>query len=522
MRKIWIGVLVFVAHALYAEQQFSIESVKLTILTFNDIYDINPQNGHLGVAGLKTLLDRERRNADRYITAVNGDFLSPSVYSSLYQGKHMIDIFNLLEIDVVTFGNHEFDFGLDILEERIRDSNFIWLGTNVLDIHTGHPFANTESTMIFQIGTINFGLMGLTTTETMEVSNTSKEIIIAPIILSAQAAVHQLKKKGADVVIALTHLNIAEDMLLARNVPEIDVILGGHDHEPMAVIEGDTLIFKSGMNGKFLGRIDLNVEKKQLGDRIRTSIYPCYQLIPNHGHTSDEGIKAKVEEFREYVEAKMVLELGKTSVFMSTKGVRKEENAFANLVTDALRQIYNADIGIINAGAIRGGRDYPSGYGLTRSDIQQELPFGNIAVLTEISGKNLYHAVEHALSKLEDRNGCYLHYSGMRVVYDSGSQPGQRVREIFINDQPLNKNGLYRVATIDYLVRSGDGNFWFSNGKTVIDSGSGKLLVDITCDHIRGLEVIHPVTENRIVEISESREPKLIDLGDRKRIQLRF
>jgi 5'-nucleotidase/UDP-sugar diphosphatase len=507
---------------LFAEDcDLSCERVTLTILTFNDIYDVNQQNGHLGIAGLKTLLEKERENCERYITTVNGDFLSPSIYSSIYKGKHMIDLFNMLEIDAVTFGNHEFDLGEDVLAERIKESKFVWLGTNVLDVHTGAPFANTESTVMFQIGGINFGLIGLTTTETADLSNAPKDIIFAPVILSAQAAVHKLKKKGADVVIALTHLNMSEDIQLAKNVPEIDLILGGHDHEPMALIEGNTLIHKSGMDGRYLGRVDLIVEKKKVGDRYKTGVYHAYRLIPNHAQPIDPEIKAKIDELKEFVEVRMSAKLGVTSGPISTKEVRKAESSFGNLVADSLRKVYNADIGIINSGAIRGNREYPASYWFTRNDIQLELPFGNIAVLAEISGENLLRAVEFALSKIDDRSGSFLQFSGMKVVYDSKSNPGSRVREIFVKGTPLDKNAAYKIATVDYLLRGGDGNFWFANARTLISGGTGKLLIDIICDEIKQAEVIHPIIEGRIVEISESSETKVVDSGDRKRVHLR-
>jgi len=498
------------------------EKVTLTILTFNDIYDVNQQNGHLGVAGLKTLLDKERETCDRYITTVNGDFLSPSIYSSIYKGKHMIDLFNLLEVDAVTFGNHEFDLGEEVLAERIKESKFVWLGTNVLDMHTGMPFANTESTVMFQIGGINFGLIGLTTTETADLSNAPKGIIFAPVILSAQAAVHKLKKKGADVVIALTHLNMSEDIQLAKNVPEIDLILGGHDHEPMSLIEGNTLIHKSGMDGRYLGRIDLIVEKKKQNERYKTGVYHSYRLIPNHGHDIDLQIKAKVDELKEFVEVRMAAKLGATSTPLTTKDIRKTENAFGNFIADALRKLYSADIGIINSGAIRGNREYPASYWFTRSDIQQELPFGNIAVLAEISGENLLRAVEYALSKIDERSGSFLHLSGMKVVYDSKCSPGSRVREIFIKGMPLDKTATYKIATLDYLLRGGDGNFWFANTRTLVSGGTGKLLLDVVCDEIKQAEVIHPAIEGRIVEIGESTEIKVVDSGDRKRVHLRI
>lgn len=520
--QLFITTLLFFASVEIAAGETSdIQTVKLTILTFNDIYEINAQNGYQGVAGLKTILDIERNCSERYITTVNGDFLAPSLYASLFKGKHMIDLFNLLEIDVVTFGNHEFDFGTNILADRMQESNFAWLGTNVLDTHTGLPFHHAESTMLFQIGDIKFGMIGLTTTETAELSNPPRGIIFAPIIISAQAAVHRLKKSGADVVIALTHMNMSEDIQLAKNVPEIDVILGGHDHEPMTLLEGNTLIHKSGMDGKFLGRIDLQVEKRTLGDRTRTHIYPTVKLVPNHGTAKDAAIEKKLNEFKEFIDLQMGMKIGVLMSPMTSVGVRKGENSFANLVADAVRDAYEADIGIINAGAIRGEREYPEGFSLSRTDMQKEMPFGNIAVLVELSGENLVRGIEYALSKIEEQSGCFLHFSGLKLVYDPKAAPGNRVREILIKNRPLDKNALYRIATLDYLSKGGDGNLSFANGKSIIGSGTGRLMIDILCEYISMQEIIIPQIQGRIIEIGDAKEIKAINSGDNKRIQLR-
>jgi hypothetical protein len=103
----------------------------LTFLTVNDVYEITPVRGRGGLAELLTLLKAERATASYHLTTVNGDFLSPSLMSALLQGAQMIDLFNALGVDVVVFGNHEFDFGAEVTRQRIAASQFPWLGTNV-------------------------------------------------------------------------------------------------------------------------------------------------------------------------------------------------------------------------------------------------------------------------------------------------------------------------------------------------------------------------------------------------------
>src|SRR5262245_7487376 len=102
------------------------QSATLTLLTMNDVYEIAPVQGQGGLAELMTLLRAERATATHHLTTVNGDFLSPSLMSALVKGAQMVALFNALGVDVVTFGNHEFDFGPEVTQQHIAESRFVW------------------------------------------------------------------------------------------------------------------------------------------------------------------------------------------------------------------------------------------------------------------------------------------------------------------------------------------------------------------------------------------------------------
>jgi 5'-nucleotidase/UDP-sugar diphosphatase len=497
-----------------------VTKVNLTILTFSDLYDFAPKNGYQGIAGLKTMLDIERTSCQYYITTVNGDFLSPSLLTSTNAGKQIIDLFNFLEIDAVTFGSYEFGLGINALMQRMQESRFIWMGTNVIDLRTGASLPNARAVMMFELGGMKFGLIGLTTPEMAQLANASRDILFAPVVLSAQAAVHNLKKKGADVVIALTHLTLAEDIQLIRSVPEIDLILGGHDHEPIAYYEGNSLIYKSGADGKFLGRIDLAVEKQHSEAFSKTTIYATHKLLPNHGYTIEPATHALLKDFQETVDLRKSVKLGIVAAPFETISVRQKESPFANLIADSMQKIYSANIGIINSGAIRGAREYPVEYTLSRGDLQKELPFNSVVVLAEILGQDLLDAIEFAKENIENRSGSFLHFSaGMRVVYDPKAPKHNRLREVTLDSKPIDKTATYKVAISDYLMKGGDGNHWFTRGKILVHPGTGHPLVDVVCDYIKQLEVLHLAKEGRIVEV-ESEDIHLIKVNNERRIIL--
>jgi 5'-nucleotidase / UDP-sugar diphosphatase len=400
-----------------------------------------------------------------------------------------------------TFGNHEFDIGIDALLERMRESKFVWLGTNVIDVHTGIPLGNAKSSMMFELDGIKIGLIGLTTTETTGLSTVPRGIIFAPAILSAQAAIHNLKKQGVDIVIAVTHLGLSEDIQLVRAVPEINLVLGGHDHEAVAYFEGNTLIYKSGCDGKFLGRIDLDIEQYCTQNKPKTVVFAKHTLIPNHGYGIDPEAQELLKSFQEMIDVWKSVRLGLVQEPFETLSVRKKESPFANLVADSMQKIYHADMAMINSGAVRGFREYPAGYAISRIDIQQELPFDNIVVLVEMLGEDLLEAIEFAKRNIEERGGGFLQFSSdVKVVYDPTAPKMHRLRGVSLHSKGIDKTAVYRVAIPDYLMKGGDENHWFTRGKALIHTGTGYPLIDVVCDYIKQIEILRMVPEGRIVE----------------------
>ena len=318
----------------------------LTILHVNDVYAIEPVQGLGGIAELKTLINKEKeetklRNAE-ILVVVCGDFLSASAIAGRYKGKHMIDLFNLLEIDYVVFGNHEFDFGNRILTQRIQglfsihlvclrlpltssgiESKFQWLGANVLNLQNeafggSKPYGRSLLSFLFfcdsesrflaikQFPGFSVGLFGLCTRETPNLSFPDKDVQFAPIIPSAKIAVDALQNLEVDAIVGLTHLCFAEDKEVARNLSMIDLLLGGHDHVPHSLFQGSTFITKVGQSGEWLGRVDLCIQegrgrlrKQGIINKTSKSLIRTWKVIANTDVEPDRKMKAKIQEMTE-------------------------------------------------------------------------------------------------------------------------------------------------------------------------------------------------------------------------------
>ena len=491
-----LAILVLLAWPQIARSQ----PTKITFLHVNDVYEIVPKGGQGGFAELMTLLRRERAMADHSITTFGGDLISPSVLSSVTEGAHMVELMNLIGMELAVPGNHEFDFGPEVARQRFAESRFPWLGTNVL-ARDGNPALGLAALHTVEIGGFTVGFFGLLDPDTAVLSTPGPALTFAPVKVTALSAVKQLQASGAEIIVALTHLDFSTDIALARDVPGIHLILGGHDHEPIAWYERGVPLLKAGFDAHYLGVVELAVEWLEGDGEKRLKVIPSWRLLSTAGVEPDPEVAAVVEGHTAALDDALDQPVGVTEVKLVSRraAVRTEETRLGNLIADAMRDAVGAEVAITNGGAIRGDRTYKAGTTLTRKDILQELPFGNVTVLIELSGADLRAALENGVSQVEDKAGRFPQVSGLNFVYDPAAPTGSRVVEVTVGGEPLEISRFYRVATNDFIQGGGDGYAALERGKVLIDAASGQLLATTVMDYIAAAETVAPIIEGRIV-----------------------
>jgi len=479
------------------------EPVTITLLHTNDVYEIAPKEGRGGLAELMTLLEQERASAAHSITTFGGDLISPSVLSGLTKGTQMIELYNRLGTDIAVLGNHEFDFGPEVLAERIAASAFPWLGSNVLG-PDGRPAVGTVATHMIERAGYRIGFFGILAPETDVLSSPGAAITFAPIVATATAAVARLEADGADLIIALTHDDIADDRALARSVDGIDVILGGHDHDPITFYEGGVLIAKAGYDAHYLAAIDLVVDRVMEREEEVVEVIPAWRYLSTAGVAPDPDVKAVVDRYNAELDAALNVPVGTTSVALDSRRitVRTAESNFGNLISDAIRTAVGADVALTNGGGIRGDRTYDAGTVLTRKDILSELPFGNVTVLIELSGADLLAALENGVSQIEDTAGRFPQVSGMTYRYDASKPAGSRIVAVEVGGAPLEMGRIYKLATNDFIFAGGDGYAALTRGKAIIDASAGTLMASMVMDYIAQQGEIAPQVEGRITRLN--------------------
>jgi 2',3'-cyclic-nucleotide 2'-phosphodiesterase (5'-nucleotidase family) len=476
----------------------------ITILHTNDVYEIDAEEGvGGGMAELMTVLEEARAASPHSITTFGGDLISPSVMSALTEGAQMVDFYNRLGTDVAVLGNHEFDFGPEVALDRIMESEFPWLGTNVMGAG-GRPALGTKSEFMIEKAGYNIGFFGVLAPETDELSSPGENIQITPPIEAAAAAVENLKEQGADIVIALTHDDLADDRRLLREVEGIDLVLGGHDHDPISIVESGTLIGKAGSDAHYLLAVDLKVARVQDDEEEVIEVLPTWRFISTAGVAPDAEIKTAVDAYNEELDKDLDVPVGTTTVELDSRRstVRGEESTMGNLIADATRETLGADVAIANGGGIRGDRTYDAGTVLTRKDILSELPFGNTAVLIELSGADLLAALENGVSEVEDGAGRFPQVSGLRYTYDAAKDAGNRVTEATVGDAPLDLEKTYKLATNDYIYGGGDGYEALTRGEAIVDPSGAVLLASVVMDYIEEKGEVAPKVEGRITRLN--------------------
>lgn len=461
------------------------DEARVTFLHFNDVYEFMPSGDSGGLAGIKAVADGERAAHPGAILTFGGDLLSPSVASSLTQGAHMIDLLNRIGPAAAVLGNHEFDFGADVLRARMAESRFPWLVTNVSE-PDGSPFAGAPRLMMLDSNGVRIGLFGLLTVESASLSAGGGDAGFLPETEAAGAAVKALRDQGAEMVVALTHLDVTQDVALARAVKGIDLILGGHDHHAVTIEEGDTLIVKAGHDGVWLAAVDMAVER----DGNRTRVRPAgWRLLPTRGAAGDSELGAVAARIASQLDAAMDVPLASLAAPLDTRqeSVRGAESSFGDLVADALRDALRADVALMNGGGLRGNRLYSAGSTLTRADILREMPFGNTVMLLELPGADLLAALEHGLSKAPALSGRFPQVSGIAFSYDAGLPVGHRVTGASLGGKPIDPARRYRLATTDYLADGGDGYAMLKTGRVLIDRSAAPLLATVVMEHIQRL-----------------------------------
>jgi 2',3'-cyclic-nucleotide 2'-phosphodiesterase (5'-nucleotidase family) len=441
----------------------AVVSQPVTLLHINDVYEIAAlDNGKVGgMARVATLYKQLKKDNSNTWFFHAGDFLSPSVIGTLknegktIRGKQMVEVMNAAGVQYATFGNHEFD--LDDaepvnLQERINESQFQWFVANAQQ-KQGTSFGPFAKVSNGQRSAFPTSVILNTPSESTRGGKIGVLAVTIPVnkpyvqitdpIDAARTEYYALKSQ-CDAVIALTHLNIADDRRLAEAVPGLALIMGGHDHDHMLEKLGNVVIAKADANAKtaYVHRLTFDANKQLTVTSELKTIDPT---------TPDDSLtNAVVNRWQRIADASFkslgfdpaaVVYVAKEPWDGRESSVRHHPTLMTEAIVKAMHSAYpTADVALFNGGSVRID-DVLTG-NITQYDIVRMLPFGGGIQRAAMTGRLLQDVLN--AGRLSVGRGGYLHLDGAR--YD------ETTKTWLINGKPLLTDRDYEVALPDFLM----------------------------------------------------------------------
>lgn len=479
-------------------QSASAEQVKITILGVGDIYKFEGGKARGGMARLNAVARAEKAANPNMLYLFDGDMLSPSLLSGLDKGANMIELSNVVPFDLAVPGNHEYDFGPENFAAMMKKSKSPWAAINISNADGTKP-EGLGGVVVKELQGVKVALVPVAQDTSPQVSSTG-DLKFGPTADGAIAAAKLARKEGADIVVGIVQAPHSDDQKMLAS-KAFDVIVSGDDHDLVVQYNGITAYVDTSTEANMLVPIDLmvNVEEK---DGKRTMKWePKFRFIDTADVTPDPETQKIVEGFQAELDKELNVVIGKTEGPLDSRRniVRTQEAAIGNLIADAMLQAVGAEIAILGGGGIRADKEYPAGSDITRKDILSELPFGNVTVLVEVTGQQVWDALENGFSKLEDGAGRFPQVGGMRVVADKSKAAGSRVVSVEIAGKPLDTKATYKLATNDFMLEGGDGYTSFKGGKVTVDARGGKLIANDVMVMVKAMGTVTAKVEGRIV-----------------------
>jgi 5'-nucleotidase/UDP-sugar diphosphatase len=457
-------------------------------------YSLDEVSVEMGMPLMKYIIDGIKAKNENTLVLDSGDMFHGTNEANIEKGKGVVEVANLMGYDAMTPGNHDFDFGFDRLLEIKSQLNFPVLSANIYK--DGKPVFDEYK--IVKVGSKKIGLFGMTETTALINTNSRNNYGVTledPVKIAAKITA-ELKGK-VDTIILISHLGDDKDRKLVEKVDGIDLILCGHHHflYKKAVKVNNTYLVEAGGYSTHVGLADMyfrngkvsrvawsikNSKDKSKADPVLDSVAQKYHTIAFEAAKEVVGTtKEKLDGFR--------------------MNVRSKETTLSNVLTDAMREIGEADIALMNGGGIR--ESIPAG-NINLYAIGKTLPFINSLVTIEVKGDIIYSAIERGIRLYPNggSNGGFLQVSGLSYLFDASKPAGSRVVSITKDGRPLDKDKYYKVATNDYLYNGGDGYKELEDAKLL---SKGELLRDVLAKYIKEKGEITAKLEGRIKVINE-------------------
>ncbi|XP_014208226.1 apyrase [Copidosoma floridanum] len=467
---------------------------ELSIVHLSDFHSryepVSPPSGSLcydadkcvgGIARVARIVKRYKENQPNALFLNAGDNFQGTLYYDLYRGNITAPFMNDLPHDAMTIGNHDFDDGVSGFASFARQLRAPVVVANI-DTSKEPSMKNvyTNSTTIVKGGK-RIGIIGVIFSDTDKISKTTGKLKFLDEVETVNAEAKKLKAQGVDIVVVLSHCGIDRDKLMAKECPDINVIVGGHSHillwsgansppsgelaydkYPIAVTQRDNtnktvLIVHAGAYTKYVG--DLKVVFNERNEIVTWSGNPIYL---DRAVKEDPAILEKLRPWKIGVDKVGKVHVGETRVFLNGT-CSTGDCSFADFITDVMVDKYAGSANISLNSALNIQNSIPAGE-IVYEDIYMTLPYNNTWDLIELAGSDLLKILEEnvavSVSNTSFINYKLLHWSGLKVTYNL-KNTNSKVVEVKVRCSQcteefeiLDLQKRYRIVVASYLLTS--------------------------------------------------------------------
>jgi len=483
-----------------AVYQISLFKPNITIIHTGDIHGhlepFKPRGAEHEVGGISRIATEINiiKNKRNVILLDAGDTIHGTNLANLNKGKSVIEVMNEIGYDAMVLGNHDFNYGLEVLESRVKQANFDVLAANVR-YKDGKEIPFLKPYTIIKSGDLDIGVIGLVTTDTpitTHPDNVAELEFLDPVTVTKDI-VAKIKEQ-VDMIVLLAHMDFEDEQKILDAVPEIAVSISGHTHKVRFEEKEDgTILLAGGEYGKILGQLDVELKTGEI-TKYRQGFIDITPAIDKCA-----AVEEILAPYRENLDEILAEKIGETAVVLDGErvNVRSKETNLGNLIADVLREKTSADIALQNGGGIRASINIGP---VTRGEVYEVLPFDNYIVALQLTGQQIWQALENGVAKYPELKGQFLQVSGIKFTFDPNKSPGNRIVSVTVGGEPLNLTKTYKVATNCFMAAGGDGYTMLKEAKEangMLDTG--EFMRDAVVEYINENSPVAPQVEGRIV-----------------------
>lgn len=406
---------------------------------------------------------------DATLVLDDGDLMQGPAVSTVFRGQSTIEAYNAAGYDAAALGNHEFDWGLDVLKTRVAEAKFPFLSANIFLRATGQRPEWMKPYAVFERAGVKVGVIGLMT---MEATSAIHPNVVGALefrdpVATANELIPEVRAKGAQIIILVGHLGgdldktgalTGEIAGLAQNVKGADLILGGHTHTAVvAKVNGVPVVIPT-YQGRAIGVSRLTFDP-EAGKVLAADAF----LVPTFGDqtVADAKVQAVIDKYNKDLAPLMAEVLAQ-----SPNGIVRDyenESAMGNLTADVMRKYAKADFAFTNSGGLR--TDLAAGP-ISLGKVWEVIPFDNTIVTMKLTGAKV-------LEVLANRSKGMVQSSGIKFTWKEipgDTNKREIVSAAFADGRPLDPAATYLVCTNDFMAAGGDNFAAFKSGTSVVNT----------------------------------------------------